>query len=381
MKNKSKLKTSKFSILVLVFLLVPVVFVSGCAEGGNVFSIFSSIFEQKETVVASPDVLLVKEEHVIPEQPISANSHFSLIFQVVNVGDAEKGDKEARNVSVYAYDWGLCHPLDGSGNPIDTDYSSEIGGIANQPQPIYPGGAELVEFNFKAPTNSELGNMEGKCPIRYRVEYTFDAFTTSDIAIVPKERIIQASKAGEDITVSPIQTQSRGPLKISVDFDIKQPVSTGIIIPAIIKVRDEGSGMYEKVPQGMLKIEFPSDFEVLGCESVNWMGNSKSNTQTNSQGDIPLIKGETPSIRCSLRFKGTINDIKTYNVKAEIIGYEYPLYEEEEVTIKPTYMEEEWAEEMRGCPGCGCVPICSGTVNPSCCGECNPVYHEVCCCA
>ncbi|MCK4634494.1 MAG: hypothetical protein KAT37_01330 [Candidatus Aenigmarchaeota archaeon] len=334
------------AVLGVVFLLAPVVFISGCVEGGGFQSIFSSLTGGGETIVAPKDVLLVRDILVIPNPPITASSSvdstFTLTFQVVNIGETQEGAREAENVHVIAYDWGRCRPMEADGETTISPEPDEIYGIGENPEvnlaaTIYPGGgAEIVQWSFKAPTNTELGRMEGICPIRFKVVYEFDAHTTSDISIVARDRLVDASRAGETLSVSPVQTQSRGPIKISVDFETSQPVDENLIIPVIIKIYDTGSGMYESVPVDGLEVQFPNAFEIISCHPTSWMSWSDGEV-TNSIGKIPLIKGESPPIRCDLSFIGSIEDIKTYNVRAYIKGYEYPLYEEKDVTIKPTY--------------------------------------------
>lgn len=323
--------------VLVVLLLAPVVFVSGCVEGGTFQSLFGSLTGQQEKVVAPNDVLLIENVQVIPNPPITADSTFSVAFQVVNKGTTQEGSMEARGVDVFCYDWGRCHPSD----PMEgvVVYAPTFNA---SPKTIYPGGAELVEFTFRAPTNTELGRMEGNCPIRYKVFYNFDAMTTSDIAIVSRNRLVDAHRAGETLSVTPVQTQSRGPIKISVDFETNQPVDEMLVVPVIIKIYDRGSGMYDKVNQSKLEIIFPPDFDIISCNPTTWMAVS-GNTVINSKGDIPLIKGESSPIRCDLKLRqGFVDDIKTYNVVARIMGYKYPLYGEKIVDIKPTYMD--WYE-------------------------------------
>jgi len=353
----------------LAIALLPIVFISGCVGSNGVFSAFNFISGEKEEIVAPNDVLLIDKVNVIPDPPIYADTPFTVNFQVMNVGKVSEGDKEARNVKATLYDWGLCHPTDKNGNELKLDYTSQVIGLENKT--IYPGGAELVEFYLKAPTNEELSRMENRCPLRFKVEYEFDAYTTSDLIVVSRERIVEASRSGETIHVTPLKTQSRGPLKIDIDFDTTQPVSSEIIVPTIIKVEDKGSGMYEKIPPGSLILKFPAGIEVLKegtsfCQPSGWfesvdealdrirdtLPESKlkefmSKIHSPYEGtvlintkEIPLIKGETPVIRCSLRVTDEVKNIKTFTIMGEIKNYVYPLYHEEYVTVKPTYVEE-----------------------------------------
>ena len=321
------MRFQKFAFSIII-LLIPVLFVSGCVEGGDIFSAFTG---QQKTVSASKDVLEVQDIQAIPD-PVTADSTFTITFKVTNVGDASEGSKEARDVQVTAYDWGRCHPLDKNGKEI-TDASIDA---FSEPAVIYPGSSEVVEWNFRAPTNEELGRMDGNCPIRFKVNYTYDAYTTADLSIISRERMKGAYRSGESVTVSPVQTQSRGPIKIDLSFDVQQPVTEGLVVPVLVKVKDVGSGMYNKVENGKLELKFPNDLaDKVTCYNFNMSG---SNGIFKNNKEIPLIGGETPVIRCDINTKDlNVRDIKTYNIRAQIIGYQYPLYEEKTVTVKSTY--------------------------------------------
>ncbi|UCG95615.1 MAG: hypothetical protein JSV92_01025 [archaeon] len=317
-----------FKWILPVLFLVLVIFVSGCAEGGDLQSIFSALSEEQEVVVAPKDALVIEDLRTIPDPPINADSDFTLTFQVVNIGETTEGSKEAKNVEVTVYDSGRCNIKSPKTAFSELD--------------IYPGGgSELAEWDFTAPDNKKLGYMEGKCSIRFVVRYKYDAHTTSDISIISTERLNQASRTGETLTISPSQVQSRGPIKIRLDFEVTQPVDEKLTIPLIIKVYDQGSGMYDKVlPSTPLVIEFPPGLKVLNCTPTNRIsltGSSSGGYTATSVSEISLIKGETPPIRCDLEVDEDINDIKTYFIKAKILNYEYPLYGEKSVTIIPTY--------------------------------------------
>jgi len=303
--------------------MILIVFISVCVEGQGLQGLFGSMGETK---TAPNDVLLVDSMSVIPNPPITASSSFTITFQVKNIGSAEEGTEEAKNVEVVLYDWGECEPQE--------DHSS--GEVTKQLNTIYPGGAEIVDWNFKAPTNQELGNMEGTCPIRFKVNYSYSAYTTSDLVLVSEERLKQAAKSGETLTVNPLQTQSRGPIKISVDVQADQPVRSDLKIPVVITVRDTGSGLYQAVPNETLVVKFPSNFTV-SCDKMNERGKKDDKKIYKNNRKLDLIKGKSVPVRCDMTFNGSsIEDMKTYNIIAEM-NYTYPLYSDTEVTIKPTY--------------------------------------------
>ena len=305
--------------------LALIVFVSGCVEGQGLQSLFGSFGETK---TAPSDVLLVDSMSVVPNPPITANSNFTIMFQVKNVGSAEEGTKEAKNVEVNLYDWGECEPLEGYAN----------GEVIRNLNTIYPGGAEIVEWNLRAPSNQELGNMEGTCPIRFKVNYDYSAYTTSDLVLVSPDRLRQAAKSGETLTANPLQTQSRGPLKITIDVQADQPVRSDLTIPVIINVKDTGSGLYQCVPSDTDKsliVKFPKDFDV-SCDKMKEVGQDNNKVIFKNNVKLDLIKGKSVSVRCDLEFNGDIKDMKTFNIIAEM-DYTYPLYGDLEVRVKPTY--------------------------------------------
>ncbi|MCD6368071.1 MAG: hypothetical protein J7L45_03235 [Candidatus Aenigmarchaeota archaeon] len=326
------MKGKEFLLLGLI-MLIPVIFVSGCVQGPGMQMIFGSMGQEKE---APPDVLKIQSVTVVPNPPITSNSNFEISFQVVNVGKAEQGDKAAKDVKAFIYDWGLCSPIDSNGNVIR---EKEIPGIDGQPVDIYPGGAELVTQDFKTPTNEELGNMEGTCPIRFRVEYGYDAHSTTTLTLISQDRLREAARAGESLSVSPTTTKSRGPIKIDLSVDSTQPVRSDMVIPVTVKVEDVGTGLYQQVDTNSLVLTFPSDFDVT-CYPKEWIGSavqSGDSKQVRNIKPITLIQGQTPAIRCDLKYKGPeITNMKTFTVRA-YMDYVYKVYGDTSVTVKPTY--------------------------------------------
>jgi len=318
---------SKIGVLLI---LGGIVFISGCVEGTGLESIFSTFTTQQEVVVAPNEVLEIEDVKVIPNPPITADSSFKIVMSVVNVGEASEGVKEAREVKTHVYDYGMCKP--------QSDTSIDHG-------TVYPGGGTaLAEFNFKSPSNKELGYMQGKCTIRYAVEFKYDAYTTSDVVIISREKAEELSRTGETLEINPVQTRSRGPIKIDVNFDVAQPVYEDLVIPMIIKVRNVGEGTFNTLtnPPGLI-VELPQQLEVISCSPDRWAKVHHGGTDTIeipvSGEEVPLINKETPPIRCDLRVKDgvTVSDILTLTVRAKLMGYKYTIYGEKPVQIKPTY--------------------------------------------
>ena len=327
------MKLKNFMVFGILFL-VPVIFVSGCVEGGGLQSIFNSL-TGTEVKVAPKDVLLIENIQVVPNMPITATSTFALSFQVTNVGDIGEGSKEATSVKAYLYDWGRCTPVK------VPDKDGMVTGISKQevnPVYIYPQGSEIVEWEIDTPDNDQLGRMEGKCPIRFKVEYDFSAYTTSDLVLIDKNRLKEIHRAGNLPSASATMTQSRGPIKISVDFESSPPIVSDLTIPLIIFVTDTGTGLFQNVDIGDLILEVPNDFDII-CYS-DWMDEGTETggiIELKNTREIPLIKGKTPPIRCDLDYTGSaIYDMKTYSVRARM-DYTYNLYKEKDVIVRPTY--------------------------------------------
>ena len=313
----------------LALAVFSMVFISGCVGGFPGFRFGSA----GTTIEAPDDVLLIKNAQVVPTPPIQARSTFDLTFLVENTGDAETG-KEAENVTVYGYDWGRCHNTTPASNP-------GLVGIPGQPTTIYPGGgASLIEWTFQAPSNDELGRVQGVCTIRYKVGYDFTAFTVTDLSIIDEDRLREANRAGETITVTPVTSKSKGPLKIAIDVGADQPAreSTSTnpsVVPINIRIDDRGAGFIEGrgIGAGKLKVEFPPDFEgKVNCDSNSW-NNPTSRTPTN-KNVLPFIKKQTPPLRCDITAPD-VADLKTFAIRAEM-DYRYELFDETDVEIQPT---------------------------------------------
>lgn len=310
----------------LIMVVFSMLLVSGCVN----FPGFR--FGQQGTVVEAPDdVLLIKNVQIVPNPPIPAASSFDLTFLVENTGDAETG-KEARNTKIYAFDWGRCRP-DPS---VEKTSDGQLIGIPGQ-EPngvtIFPGGgAVLVEWPFFAPTNEQLGRVQGTCTLRYKVGYNFSAFTITDLSVVDEERLRQANRAGETVEVVPVTSRSKGPLKIDVAIGADQPAREGATVPLNIIVEDRGVGVMRAIPKDALKLVFPAEFAgKITCDPTVWK--AAGLTYTNKE-ELLFIKKKTPPLRCDVVMPDVV-DIKTFSLRAEM-DYRYEIFSETPVAIKPT---------------------------------------------
>ena len=286
----------------MVIGFISLVAVSGCIDDVN--NILGMNVHKTE---APPDILAIENVNIFPNPPISAGSQFTLSFEVANKDKFE----DATNVKIQGYDWGTCTPE----NPPERNKIVESPDYSHT---IYPGGVELIEWNFRAPGNDLLGNMNGICPLRFKAQYDFSAKTVASVTVVSEERLLEAARSGEAISVTPTMTQARGPIKIDIEFGMRQPIRSGSTVQIMIRVKDKGTGLYSEVPAGKLKIT--SNLNLV-CDDTKFGKN------------IKMIRRESPPYRCVFTAP-SVTDMKTFYIKAEL-PYTYELYGKKDVVIKP----------------------------------------------
>lgn len=210
----------------------------------------------------------------------------------------------------------------------------QLVGIPGQPTPIFPGeGSRLVEWEFKAPTNDELGRVQGRCIVKYKVGYDFKAFTIAELVIIDEERLKQLGRAGERATAEPLTSKSKGPIKIDIQIGSKQPVRENSTVPLNFVVEDKGNGVMREIPAGKLVIRFDSQFasKVSEDQSV-WQ--RVSDTVFTNKGPVLFIKKKTPPMRIDI-VAPDVADSRTFTINA-VMEYRYELFDETEVAVTPT---------------------------------------------
>lgn len=307
-------------ILTLIPLLLLVVSVSGCVQGGGgLAGLMGAGTEEKE---APASLLSFTDIKVIPTPPINADSNFDFTVQLKNLDERET----VRNTDFTLYDTGRC----GKRKSPNTD-------IGN----MFPGSTKILKWEIGTPDNEELGQMTGECPLRFKVSYNFDANTRAEVIVASKEKLRQVSRTGESIKVSPTVTKSRGPIKIDVSFESSQPLRENTTVPFDVVVRNTGGGDVNRLNNGNVSIkisgknvDFSQSWKETGpCNYPN-EGGSASKTQNKR---LPFIDKETPPIRCTFKPPTQTAPLKTYVVKVDINGYTYTIYDEKIVKVEPTF--------------------------------------------
>lgn len=323
-------------VLALIPALLLVVSISGCTQGGGGLAGINLLQTGGQEKEAPNDVLAKKSSKIVPSPPIPASSQFTLTFYLENqMPSKEKLGQvqEAKDTQITLYDCGRCKFKENNGwkeKCFKEYFGSE--------QDIFPGATKIIEWEFKAPSNENLGRMTGECPIRYKVEYGYDASTRADAIVASQRKIEQASRAGESIQVSPTESKGRGPIKIDVRFASNQPfraekgAPTKIPFSVIVKNKGSGEIAERKVQKNEINIEAPADkVNVTNCKYP----------QTDTTPYASFIGKETPPIMCELTVEdGAIKDnaavMKTFTIEADL-NYNYTLNYKETVTVEPTY--------------------------------------------
>ncbi len=374
----------------LLFLVVLVVAVSGCISNLG----FGS---QLVEVEAPNDVMVFQDNAVIPNPPVLTGDTFTTVFNIKNLDELEYGE----DVWLSLYDWGVCAPTScipgessriaegttctGSEkngtlvctagvtetigwkkidfNSLKSSYSAGFGDIS--PQDI-----QHIECQFKVPTAEKIGGMNANCHVGYNMIYDFNGITTAELNVISNTKFQEMQRAGQATTVTPVQSKSRGPIKVDLSFGATQPVKTSatdntVKIPLYIKIENKGVGDVKidanSASYGVwLNVFVPSeivpqkDCEAFKCE--DWLTggyahkkvegsdapeNDKSKCALTLNDDKKItkdmfVKGKTQSFRCELTSpdKNIVPEMKTYSIQSEV-RYTYQLDNDFNVAIKP----------------------------------------------
>ena len=265
----------------MTFLLALIIISSGCIQNG---------------VELPQDILKIETLGVIPETPV-ANSTFTVTFLITNLDEI----KEIENVKLTVYDSGMCESITWGDSFTK----------------IYPMSTEEIELAFKAPTNQELGNMPGRCSIKYKLAYDFNAETLTEVVVINENKLEELQKAGETVSVSPKTIMGKGPIKIRTEIKEKQPILMDTTVPIVFNIENKGTGTFAVQPGKELNIS--SGKIGMNCQEKT----------------VSLINGKILPIACQLTTPRVV-DMKTFYIKTSL-PYRYSVQGEVDVDIKPEY--------------------------------------------
>lgn len=334
----------KLKKIYLTFLLMAVVAIAGCVGMPNAFK---GIFGPSQPAVEqTPDLLIFSSKGTMPSQPISADTDFTIWTELKS--QAEPGSPPLTNVKVSLYDWGLCDVI-GNFQPDSTGWKFENNKWTYTFSEFVPNQLERIEFGFRAPDNTRIGNIEADCPIRWQVEYKTSSRSQDDFDIISQSRLRELQRIGESPSwKDQPQYVGIGPVKIYFDWKTPGPVVSGGTIQFSIRVVDKGIGSYGTIDKKTMRLTVPADWKSkegkeweLGdkpCSKFEVVAMGADIILKNSE-PINLINRQTPEIVCT--FKAPDLDAKnipekSYVVSAEIRDYSYKLMEEQVVHIKPS---------------------------------------------
>lgn len=267
------------------------------------------VTEEKNDVVAIEKVLL------LPKPPLYAGSTFSLTFSLSNIM-VGPGASKVSIVDLKCYDWGRCKPVN--------DCASGI----KKPIELFPGGAELVEWSFSAPTREELGGLSVTCPIRFKATYPFEAVTISEIAIIDEQRLREVQRSGGDVSIGTSENRGPGPLKITFEYSFPQPLRTSNNITLTLKVKDNGNGIYQMIPQGALSLTVPKELKTFKCDRME----PKAGAFVSSV-NLTMIGRESTPVRCTFTTPDKVDELESFFLEGRL-GYSYEVHRQEEVKLR-----------------------------------------------
>lgn len=298
-----------------IILLISILFISGCVGMPDFFSGLTGT--QKSKVKEQPlDVITVQNINTLPKPPINTGDQFSISFEVTNLEE----EREVEEVSYSLLDTGLCERS--AGDDVSKSFT---------PPSFLPKQDEFVEWTFWTPTAEDLVHINSKCPVRFKVSYSFDAISEMEVDVISKAKYDQLQQSGEFQTFVPTLSLGRGPLRIILEFGASQPIKTDTTLPIYVTVEDKGTGLYATIPDGALNLTVPAGFSLEGCgDRFGCTGNTCSNS-----GNIMMIEKKSPTFRCSLRTpsEGTVAFEKVYIIESGL-HYTYDITKQVDVDIK-----------------------------------------------
>ena len=302
----------------LILNLILILLISGCV-GSDIFSLFGG--KKTEIKEFPSDVIVIQNINVLPSPPINTDDQFSVSFELNN-----QEEKDNVDINYELLDDGLCRTDSITlGTPVSID-------------DFVPGQTEFIEWTFDTPSSMDIGYLTTKCPIRFKVGYSFEAFSEIEVNVISDDRYNQLKQTGNFTTITPVIVVGRGPIKIYMEFGAALPIRTARTLPVYVTVEDKGAGLLTEIPERKLVIEIPDDFTFeLGscggrfeCSTVDG-----ANICYNIQ-PLSIIKRKTPAFKCSFTTP-TADDVvleQTYFISA-FFNYDYEVIEEVDVEIKP----------------------------------------------
>jgi hypothetical protein len=306
-----------------ILTIILVLAICGCITNGMILP-----GQKAKVKELPPDVIVIQNSKAIPSTPINTGDDFSVYFEVTNM-------EEQRYVDYVSYkllDSGLCCLLDAGVCATTAKFNQMSTGIfTGSGQVFVPKQVELVQWTFRAPPAEDLAYIGTKCPVRFKVNYSFNAITETDVDVISQSKYNALQQSGDFATYVPTLTMGRGPIKVNLTFGAAQPIKVGSSLPVYVTVEDKGAGLYSEIPVGALQIKVPSDFINGNCGArFGCSGNICSNS---GPDPIIMIERKSPTFRCTFTTPSSVTSEKVYTIEANLT-YNYTLSGQVDVQIK-----------------------------------------------
>lgn len=250
-------------IILLAFLLIAVVFTSGCVlqEYWPVFGSDVVKISRSPTTLGTNNVLVVSNKYTIPEKTYVVTD-MDMQLSITLKNNDNDPEKPANNVYVDLFDATVFKGFkDGEEPKLCNDDRSfcqpDACGIAEKC--TMPMGAEKpIRFRLKSPTLDEIAGIITKSKLHFLVSYEYSGSSSYQVMVVDYNEIVRRQQAGEPLSTSLSEIRGSGPIKIDVTERVPFiTTSTDSII--IFKIRDTGNGELKgsNITKGKLTIEFP----------------------------------------------------------------------------------------------------------------------------
>ncbi len=232
---------------------------------------------------------------------------------------------------------------------------------------LLPGEQKQIRFQLKAPSESEIANIQTKTSLDIKTNYDFDGSLVYITPVVNVDEIVRLQTQGKRLTVEESKLQGSGPILIDVEllgapyilsgsdpntppqksimtFTIKN-TGRGSLLNSIIETSNINPGtvtdldaLRQQPGNKGLVIIFPREFVQVrpSSDNFNCAGTPLGTVCVNTK-DILVFKDQS---RVSMRFEiqpaqlppGT--PFRSYTTKA-FVWYNYELRDMVEVTINP----------------------------------------------
>ncbi len=257
-----------------IFFLAAILFVSGCTN------ISETIKAGLLTVDKSTEDILVHAELSQPQ--LKSGMSTNIKFTAEN-----KQQFELKNFALNVFD--LC------------DFTCTVSGSSTEaPQfsadTIRPNRTKDFQMNCKAP----VVESERTCEIKFRSSYEGSLGQTHDIFVVTESEF-----ATGRTKVSPLSTETKSPLKISVSWSDTQPFVENDDAILYLDYSYTGEGIIEKLRPGDVSFVFPKNLELEEGRCIDFVKSEIGENNYTLAKDLLFIAGKAKRSTCVFKTKAS----------------------------------------------------------------------------